>query len=327
MFGYTAEEAIGRSSRHHSRGPVERGGRSPRPDPSRPTRRPFRNDRRRKDGTLIPISLTVSPIRDTRGRYRRVEDGARSVGASRLRDDARSRPCGSGPASLETANSQLESFAYSVSHDLRAPLRGMQGLADACSRTMARLDERARDYARRIVAEARTARSAHPGSAGLQPIDADRSGARARRRRRGSGSRAAPSGRRHQRQPRDDRGRSWAAAAEGQSRRADSGLTNLISNAVKFGGSEPTVRVRAQNVDGIGADLGRGSRHRHRAQASRADLPRVRAAARSRGIPGTGIGLAIVHKAIERLGGRVGVESQEGKGSRFWFELPRAEAA
>jgi signal transduction histidine kinase len=34
-----------------------------------------------------------------------------------------------------------------------------------------------------------------------------------------------------------------------------------------------------------------------------------------------------VHKAIERLGGRVGVESQEGRGSRFWFELPRAEAA
>ena len=37
---------------------------------------------------------------------------------------------------------------------------------------------------------------------------------------------------------------------------------------------------------------------------------------------GTGIGLAIVHKAISRLNGRVGVESEVGKGSRFWFELP-----
>jgi signal transduction histidine kinase len=43
--------------------------------------------------------------------------------------------------------------------------------------------------------------------------------------------------------------------------------------------------------------------------------------------PGTGIGLAIVSKGIERLGGRVGVESQEGHGSQFWFELPEAEIA
>jgi signal transduction histidine kinase len=37
--------------------------------------------------------------------------------------------------------------------------------------------------------------------------------------------------------------------------------------------------------------------------------------------PGTGVGLAIVQKAIERLGGRLGVESTYGEGSRFWFEL------
>jgi signal transduction histidine kinase len=37
---------------------------------------------------------------------------------------------------------------------------------------------------------------------------------------------------------------------------------------------------------------------------------------------GTGIGLAIVQKAITRMGGKVGVESELGRGSRFWFELP-----
>jgi signal transduction histidine kinase len=40
--------------------------------------------------------------------------------------------------------------------------------------------------------------------------------------------------------------------------------------------------------------------------------------------PGTGIGLAIVRKGIERMGGTVGVESDLAKGSCFWFELPKA---
>ena len=43
--------------------------------------------------------------------------------------------------------------------------------------------------------------------------------------------------------------------------------------------------------------------------------------------PGTGAGLAIVQKGIERMGGRVGVESTLGQGSRFWIELPKAPLA
>jgi signal transduction histidine kinase len=39
--------------------------------------------------------------------------------------------------------------------------------------------------------------------------------------------------------------------------------------------------------------------------------------------PGTGIGLAIVRKGVERMGGQAGVESQLGQGSRFWIELPK----
>ncbi|WP_051035582.1 sensor histidine kinase, partial [Fischerella muscicola] len=42
--------------------------------------------------------------------------------------------------------------------------------------------------------------------------------------------------------------------------------------------------------------------------------------------PGTGIGLAIIKRGIERMGGRVGVESQLGQGSRFWIELPQGDS-
>ncbi|HEX4120951.1 MAG TPA: HAMP domain-containing sensor histidine kinase, partial [Verrucomicrobiae bacterium] len=45
----------------------------------------------------------------------------------------------------------------------------------------------------------------------------------------------------------------------------------------------------------------------------------------SEAYPGTGIGLAIVRKAVERMGGEAGVESKPGKGSRFWLQLPKAD--
>ncbi len=46
-----------------------------------------------------------------------------------------------------------------------------------------------------------------------------------------------------------------------------------------------------------------------------------------RSYDGTGVGLTVVRKAIEKMGGRVGLESEPGKGSRFWLELKEADAA
>ena len=329
MFGFTAEEAVGRSitmiipeerlgEEDEVLGEIRRGGRVDH----------IETVRRRKDGTLIPISLSVSPIVDRSGQVVGASKIARDLSALRAYATTLEQTVRERTAELETANTQLESFAYSVSHDLRAPLRGMQGLAHALLEDYGpTLDATARDYATRIVAEAsqldRLIRDLLAYSrltridVALERVDVGEAIYDAL----------------HQL---DDDIRTSGATVEVEPEmpplRANRAvlvqvLTNLISNAIKFGGERPTVRVRAEVLNGTARvwveDQGIGIAPKHQERIFRA-FERLHGADR---YPGTGIGLAIVHKGIERLGGRVGVESQEGKGSRFWFELPRAEAA
>lgn len=124
-------------------------------------------------------------------------------------------------------------------------------------------------------------------------------------------------------------------------------ISNLLANAVKFvaEGQRPRVRVWSEAVttlptpaDGWASSIQPGN--------LRPDVASVRLWIEDQGIgialeendkifeifqrlhsstkyEGTGIGLAIVRKAVERMGGRVGVESAPGQGSRFWLELPK----
>ncbi len=329
MFGFSAQEAIGRSitliipeERLHEEDEVlNRIRRGLRVDH-------FETVRRRKDGTLIPISLTVSPVRDHAGQIVGASKMARDLSALRAYATTLEQTVRERTASLELANSQLESFAYSVSHDLRAPLRGMHGLAHALLHDYgAALDERARDYAQRIVLEAtqldqliqdllaysrltridvtlEAVNVREVVETALHNLDGDIRDSRA-------SIEIEPN------LPKLKANRPVLIQV----------LTNLISNAIKFGGAQPKVRVRAEQDNGTVRiwveDQGIGIDPRHQERI-------FRAFERLHGIeeyPGTGIGLAIVQKGIERLGGRVGVESQEGRGSQFWFELPKAEIA
>jgi signal transduction histidine kinase len=100
-------------------------------------------------------------------------------------------------------------------------------------------------------------------------------------------------------------------------------VNNLISNALKFVAPGATPRVRIRSED-------RGSTVRFWVEdrgigisAQNRDNKLFRVFERLGGdqYPGTGIGLAIVKRAADRMGGNVGVESEAGKGSRFWIEL------
>ena len=103
-------------------------------------------------------------------------------------------------------------------------------------------------------------------------------------------------------------------------------FSNLLANAVKFvaPGVKPRVRVRAEVREGTariwvednGIGISKDAQGRLFGMFQRL----------VRGYEGTGIGLAIVRKVVQRMGGRVGVESEEGKGSRFWVELRAARS-
>ena len=101
-------------------------------------------------------------------------------------------------------------------------------------------------------------------------------------------------------------------------------LTNLLANAIKFvtPGEEPLVRIGATRRDGTVRiqveDNGIGIAPEYHERIFRI-FERLNPAA---DFPGTGIGLAIVRRAMERMGGRSGVDSELGRGSRFWIELP-----
>jgi signal transduction histidine kinase len=103
-------------------------------------------------------------------------------------------------------------------------------------------------------------------------------------------------------------------------------LQNLISNALKFvmPGTAPEVLVTAESLpDAVRIriqDNGIGIAREHQEKLFKI-FERLHA---QEDYPGTGVGLAIVKKAVERMDGQLGMESEPGRGSTFWIELPPA---
>ncbi len=231
-------------------------------------------------------------------------------------------------ATLEASLQSISGVLYHVAHDLRAPLRTMQGFTTILEEEYAaRLGETGGDYARRIAAAASRmdkliqdllayGRLAHVS---LSPaaLDLNREIKSVLRK-------LAVDIRATHALVRVDRllPKVWADPAM-----LDLILINLLKNALVFvsPGDSPRIEIQAQaiapgTVRIAIQDHGLGIAPEHQEL-----IFRVFERLHPQNVEsGTGIGLAIVRKAAERMGGMAGVESKPGVGSLFWFELPAA---
>jgi two-component system sensor histidine kinase/response regulator len=228
---------------------------------------------------------------------------------------------------LKESNDELEAFSYSVSHDLRAPVRAMQGFARVLIEDYGdKMDDVARDYLDRIVAGACKmdnliqdlliySKLGHT-ELSLGPVSLKHLIGEILH------GRSSEIEARHA----DVKVAADLPDVQGNKMALGQALENLIGNALKFtkDGENPKVRIEAQTIGTIVRlwikDNGIGIPEEHHARVFRV-FERLHTADT---YPGTGIGLAIVRKGIERMNGRVGLESKSGEGSRFWIELPAA---
>ncbi len=250
-----------------------------------------------------------------------------AVAMTRMRDDREIRDLNAElkrhVALLESANRELESFAYSVSHDLRAPLRAIDGFAHAIlDEYAARLDETGRDYLGRV--RAATARMGQLIDALLHLSRLSRGELNRRAVDLSALARTAADELKSQ-----EPARSVAFVipdgimADGDPVMLRSVVENLLSNAWKFtAGRHPAVielgfEAKTGSTAYFVRDNGAGFDMTYAAKLFTA-FQRLHAA---KEFPGIGIGLATVQRIIHRHGGRIWAEGEVGKGATFYFTV------
>jgi PAS domain S-box-containing protein len=109
----------------------------------------------RKDGAIFWVSVTANVIRDSRGQPMASLGIINDITERKMRTDQLERIVAERTAALRESNADLETFSYSISHDLRAPLRAMQGFSQILFEELrGKLDPHHLQYLRRIMASA-----------------------------------------------------------------------------------------------------------------------------------------------------------------------------
>lgn len=342
MFGYKAAEAIGQTialvvppdlqtEQEDILERIRRGERI----------RSHHTRRLCKDGALIDVSLTVSPIKDASGRIIGASKFARDITEQKKTEralaearemlrqhaDDLERRVEERTAKLQDTIRSLDAFCYTIAHDLRAPLRAMIGFSlELLDRYEGVLDNEGQDFLKRIRSAG--TRMDHLILDLLKLGRLNTADLLVEEVNLGEVFRSVLldlEGDIKQRQARVEL-KEPLLWAQGSQVILEQVLSNLISNALKFVAprTQPQIQIwteaREGRVRAYVRDNGIGIKPQH--------LPKLfqpfSRIVNDLDFPGTGIGLAIVSKGVERMGGSAGVESQPGKGSSFWIELAAA---
>jgi len=264
----------------------------------------------RKDGTEFPVEISLSPI----------TGGPVPMASAAIRDVTERKKA---TADLEAANRELEAFAYSVSHDLRAPLRSLDGFSKILLEEAGpALGADGRHYLDMIASSAAEMAQLIDGLLSFsrlgkqpmarQPVEPDRLVRQVL-----DELKPLQAGRtvdvRIGRLPE-------CSADPGLLRQV---LTNLLGNALKYTRNRPKAEVEVGWTDAGGGayfvkDNGVGFDMKH-ADKLFGVFQRLH---RAEDYEGTGVGLAIVQRIVQRHGGRVWAEAAEGRGATFFFTIP-----
>jgi signal transduction histidine kinase len=230
-------------------------------------------------------------------------------------------------AQFEAANKELEGFSYSVSHDLRAPLRWIVGFSDALMEDHGpELDEEAqrkisviRNEGKRmgmliddLLAFSRLGRKA------LQTVEVNMVGL-------AQTCWNALKAQQEESAARVDIRIDALPQVHGDRVLLGQVLTNLLSNALKFGAKQAHPRIEVSAITDENEhiyfvrDNGAGFDPKYQAKLFGV-FQRLHDA---NDFPGTGVGLALVQRIVNRHGGRVWAEGKPGEGATFYFTLPK----
>jgi PAS domain S-box-containing protein len=323
-FGYAAEEVIGKpislllppGRQGGERAIIERLEKGERVGP-------LETVRRRKDGKDIHVSIAMSLINDSRGGVIGASEVARDISDRKRAEQAVARA----KEATDVANRELEAFSYSVAHDLRAPLRSIDGFSLALledysgkldadgQRFLRRVRESAQHMAQLIDSLLSLARITR-GVVRSEQVDLSKLA-------------NATVGRLTASQP--DRNVEFRVSEEltatGDGHLLAVVLENLLGNAWKFTRHQPNAYIEFGSTEQNGRavfyvrDNGAGF--------DMAFAPKLFGVFQrlhtAEEFEGTGIGLATVSRIIRRHGGRIWAEGSVGAGATFYFTLNDGE--